>query len=102
MKTKLVIIGLAALFVAACASSHRLNNLHLGMSEAEAVKVLGAPDARAENKNGNVTLYYQFFEGQHPYPYSVVLVNGKVDSYQRDGGTGKTSQPMPVIVPMVH
>ena len=40
--------------------------------------------------------------GSPPVPYSVTLVNGKVDSYGRDAGPTQTRQPMPVIVPMVH
>ena len=104
MKTKLIIIGLAAIIVAGCHTpSTQLNKVHLGMSEAEVVKILGQPVSMAESKDGGKTLYYELAEGSKsggdPAPYSVELVNGKVDSYGRDGGQ-KTSEP--VIVPMVR
>ena len=35
-------------------------------------------------------------------PYSVKLVNGKVNSYGRDSGATQTRQPTPVIVPVVR
>ncbi len=104
MKTKLAIMGLAAMLAAGCyTQSSRINTVHLGMSEAECVKVLGQPVSRAQNKDGT-TLYYSLQEmfGSPPVPYSVTLVNGKVDSYGRDAGPTQTRQPMPVIVPMVH
>jgi hypothetical protein len=104
MKTKLTIIGLVALLAAGCyTGSSQINKVHLGMSEAEVVKTLGQPVSRAENKDGT-TLYYSLQEifGSPPVPYSVTLVNGKVDSYGRDAGGTPTRQPMPVIVPIVH
>ena len=105
MKIKLLIVGLATLLVAGCqTSSTQLNKVHLGMSEAEAVKILGEPASRAESKDGSVTLYYTLREniGSINSPYSVKLVNGKVDSYGRDAGGTQTTQPTPVIVPVVH
>jgi hypothetical protein len=104
MKTKLIIIGLVALLAAGCYTpSSQMNQVHLGMSEAEVVKILGQPVSRAENKDGT-TLYYSLQEifGSPPVPYSVTLVNGKVDSYGRDAGATQTRQPMPVLVPVVH
>ena len=106
MKTKFIIIGLAALLAAGCqTSSTQLNKVHLGMGEADVVKILGEPASRAESKDGAITLYYTLREngdGTINSPYSVKLVNGKVDSYGRDTGGTQTAQPMPVIVPMVH
>jgi len=106
MKTKITLIGLAALLLAGCHTpSTQLNYVHLGMNEAEVIKILGQPVSMAESKDGGKTLYYELAEGSKsgadPAPYSVKLVNGKVDSYGRDGGQ-KTSEPMPVVVPMVH
>ena len=105
MKTKILIIGLAALLAAGCQTpSTQLNKVHLGMSEAEVVKILGEPASKAESKDGSTTLYYTLREnmGSINSPYSVKLVDGKVDSYGRDAGGTQTTQPMPVIVPMVH
>ncbi len=105
MKIKILIIGLTALFAVGCFTfSTQLNNVHLGMTEAEVVKILGQPVSMAENKDGSKMLYYELAErGAGPMPYSVKLVNGKVDSYGRDSGaTPQKTEPMPVIVPMVH
>ena len=105
MKTKILIIGLTALLAAGCLTpSTQLNKVHLGMSEAEVVKILGQPESMAESKDGSKTLYYSLGEMYvGPMPYSVKLVNGKVDSYGRDSGaTPQKTEPMPVIVPMVH
>jgi len=105
MKMKLIIIGLAALLAAGCyTQSSRINNVHLGMSEAEVVKILGQPASRGESKDGTATLYYSLQEifGSPPVPYSVKLVNGKVDTYGRDSGETQTRQPVPIVVPMVH
>jgi hypothetical protein len=74
------------------------------MGESEVVKILGQPASRAESKDGSVTLYYTLNEnglGSINAPYSVKLVTGKVDSYGRDGAS-TTSQPTPVIVPVVR
>jgi hypothetical protein len=105
MKMKLIIIGLAALLAAGCyTQSSRINNVHLGMSEADVVKILGKPASRGESKDGTATLYYSLQEifGSPPVPYSVKLVNGKVDTYGRDSGETQTRQPMPIVVPIVH
>ena len=104
MKIKILVIGLVSLLAAGCyTQSSRINTVHLGMSEADVVKVLGQPVSRAQNKD-STTLYYSLQEifGSPPVPYSVTLVNGKVDSYGRDAGATQTRQPMPVVVPMVH
>jgi outer membrane protein assembly factor BamE (lipoprotein component of BamABCDE complex) len=105
MKTKILIIGLAVLLSAGCQTpSTQLNKVHLGMTEAEVVKILGQPASMAESKDGSKTLYYTLREnmGSINSPYSVKLVDGKLDSYGRDAGGTQTTQPMPVIVPMVH
>jgi outer membrane protein assembly factor BamE (lipoprotein component of BamABCDE complex) len=108
MKMKFLLFALAALFLAGCIDvvtpSTQINKVHLGMSEAEVIKILGQPVSKAENKDGSTTLYYTLREiwgSINAAPYSVKLVNGKVDSYGRDAGQ-RTSEPMPVIVPVVH
>ena len=106
MKIKILVIGLVALLAAGCVQipSTQLNKVHLGMSEAEVVKILGEPASRAESKGGSIMLYYTLREnyGSINSPYSVKLVDGKVDSYGRDAGATQTTQPMPIVVPMVH
>lgn len=72
-----------------------MNKVHLGMTQAEVVKILGQPASTAESKDGTITLYYLLREasplwagniGSMNARYSVKLLSGKVDSYGRDGG----------------
>lgn len=105
MKTKLIIIGLAALLAAGCqhpVASKKFNQVHLGMTETEVVKVLGDPVSSAESKDGSRTLYYSVCESRiadQYASYSVKLVNGKVDSYGRDS-SATSPQTVPIITPM--
>lgn len=102
---KSAFIGLAALFMAGCYTpSSEMNQVHLGMSQADVIKVLGQPVSRGESKDGSVTLYYSLQEifGSPPQPYSVHLSGGKVDSYGRDSVETQTRQTVPVVVPVVH
>ncbi len=101
MKIKFIILALTVVVAGCMTSSKQLNKVHLGMSEAEVIKILGEPKSMAENHDGK-TLYYSLAElGVGNEPYSVKLVDGKVDSYGRDGGTMRP-QSTPIIVPMVH
>jgi len=105
MKIKLLLFALAASFLAGCyTQSAQLNKVQVGMSESDVVKILGQPVSKAVSKDSTISLYYSLQEifGSPPVPYSVTLVNGKVDSYGRDGGANQTRQSVPIIVPMVH
>ena len=80
-----------------------MNHVHIGMSENDVTKVMGAPVSRGETKDGEVTLYYSLQEifSSPPQPYSVHLTDGKVDSYGRaevdsDKG-GHSTTVMPII-----
>ncbi|HTY86242.1 MAG TPA: outer membrane protein assembly factor BamE [Candidatus Acidoferrum sp.] len=105
MKTQTAALLLAALLAAGCqTSSKQMNKVHLGMTEAQVVKVLGTPASRAESKDGSLTLYYTLREnmvGSLNAPYSVRLVAGKVDFYGRDnaaqgGPAGAVIMPVPM------
>ena len=84
-------------------SSKKLNELHLGMTAAQVVKILGEPESMAETHEGK-TLFYSLTEMHVGFvPYSVKLVNGKVDSYGRDGAAPTAPPvPMPVVVPVMR
>jgi outer membrane protein assembly factor BamE (lipoprotein component of BamABCDE complex) len=101
MKINLIIIGLAALVCASCMThSTEMNKVHLGMSEADVIRILGEPKAKAEVKGGGKTFYYSLAEmGVGNMPYSVKFVDGKVDSYGRDSGAS-SPQTVPIITPM--
>jgi hypothetical protein len=76
------------------------------MAEPDVIKIMGKPQSRAESKDGSVRLYYSLIEGPGAvFPYTIVLVNGKVDAYGRDGAQNADHlgiTPMPVMVPLVH
>jgi hypothetical protein len=101
---KIIFISLVSVLLTGCYTpSSQLNKISIGMSESEVTKVLGQPVSKSQDKNGGETLYYSLQEifASPPVPYSVTLVNGKVDSYGRDNGSG--SRPAtPIIIPMAH
>jgi hypothetical protein len=105
MKISSIIIGLAVIVTTGCqhpVPSTRFNNVHLGMSEAEVIKIVGEPVSMAENKDGSKTLFYNACESRiadQYAPYFVKLVDGKVDSYGRESGA-TTSKTTPVITPV--
>jgi len=95
MKANFPLVVVLALLVAGCkTSTTAINKVHLGMSEPDVVKILGAPDSRAENKDGSARLFYTLRTGGSIYsPYSVTLRAGKVDAYGRDPGPAVSSIP---------
>ena len=108
MKTKLIIIGLAALTTAGClTSASKINGVSIGMSKAQVLKIMGTPvsvitDTNSECLNYNLAEVPTYFD-MPGTPYEIKLVGGKVVSYGR-AGSNPTSRPVPVpvIVPAVH
>jgi hypothetical protein len=85
----MLVIGLVSCLLMGCqVPSSQLSQVHLGMTEAEVLKIMGQPANIVENRDAK-TLNYMLREdwaGAIRSPYSVKLVNGKVDSYGRDAG----------------
>jgi len=87
MKTKAAIVGcliLAALLVG-CATSDKLNYVHIGMTKDQVVAVLGTPDSTSAQANVEYLTYYLTAESGYgrDQPYMIRLVNGKVESFGR-------------------
>ena len=110
MKTKLAIMGLAALLAAGClTTASKINDISIGMTKEQVLKVMGQPASITADTNA-VYLNYALSENGPqfgvPYvatPYAIKLVNGKVESYGRAGAPNSPNPvPMPVIMPMVH
>ncbi len=108
MKTKLAIIGLAALLAAGCLTpASKINAVSLGMSKDDVLKIMGIPGSITADTN-SVYLNYSLAEGftsasSPTTPYVIKLVNDKVVFYGREGYPNSPSAvPMPVIVPMVR
>ena len=101
MKNTFVIIGLAALLGSGCVTySSKMNNISLGMTQAEVIKALGEPLNIAADADATY-LNYAFVEkfGSQYTPYEIKLVGGKVASYGRAGAT-PSSQVVPIVTPM--
>jgi hypothetical protein len=87
MKPRLVpILGLfIAVLLAGCASSAKLNDIHIGMTKDEVKLILGTPDSTSAQANVEYMTYY--LDAQSGYgrdqPYMIRLVNGKVESFGR-------------------
>ncbi|HKM55220.1 MAG TPA: SHOCT domain-containing protein [Isosphaeraceae bacterium] len=87
MKTKAAIVGcliLAALLVG-CATSDKLNYVHIGMTKDQVVAVLGTPDSTSAQANVEYLTYYLTAESGYgrDQPYMIRLVNAKVESFGR-------------------
>jgi len=76
---------LLILVVAACVSARRTERLHVGMTKADAIAVMGKPVSFGADKQSEV-MYYRLVEGDlgsDIRTYFVRLVDGKVESFGR-------------------
>jgi hypothetical protein len=101
---------LFALCLAGCLTpASKINAVHLGMTKAEVLAVMGPPTSVTADQTAEY-LNYSLAEGMRTgytatqSPYEVKLVNGKVVSYGRagnppPGGRGPVfiPQPMPIV-----
>ena len=88
IKLKLVLFPclLLSLFLAACNSAARLNQIRIGMTKSDVVQVLGQPDSTSAQANIEYLTYYLYTDSssyRDERPYSVRLVDGKVESFGR-------------------
>ena len=85
MKTQITpLVALVSLVLAGCATSDKLNALHIGMSQPEVVAVLGKPDSKSAQANVEYYTYYLANESANrDQPYFVRFVDGKVESFGR-------------------
>ena len=101
---------LIALVFAGCLTpASKINAVHLGMTKAEVLAVMGPPSSITADQTAEY-LNYSLAEGMRTgytatqSPYEVKLVNGKVVSYGRAGNPQRAGggpvfipQPMPII-----
>lgn len=87
--TRLLVLMLAAALMLGCAASaKKMNELKLGMSEAQVVEVIGEPNSTSSTQ-GEVLLKYRFrTSGLWTATYYVRLQNGKVDAFGQVGDFG--------------
>jgi hypothetical protein len=87
MKTSIGLIGtlMISVLLAACQTSAKLNNIHIGMTKDEVQSTMGVPDSTSAQANVEYMTYY--LESDAGYgrdqPYMIRLVNGKVESFGR-------------------
>jgi hypothetical protein len=76
---------LAGLLFAGCATSAKLNDIHIGMTKAEVQSILGTPDSTSAQANVEYMTYYLETDSGygHDQPYMIRLVNGRVESFGR-------------------
>ncbi len=102
MKTKVIIIGLAALLLAGClAPASKINHLSVGMSRNQALQIMGPPASVTSDGQADY-LNYSLAEGSTEWnapvtPYEVKIVDGKVASFGRAGSTKQSSPAAPVV-----
>jgi Short C-terminal domain/SmpA / OmlA family len=87
MRAKAAIVGLLFIgaLLAGCATSEKLNYIHIGMTKDQVIAVLGTPDSTSAQANVEYMTYYLAAESGYgrDQPYMVRLVSGKVESFGR-------------------
>lgn len=89
---------LCFLFFGCAATSARINNLNLGMSKSEVIKIMGSPNATKAKDNTEVLEYLlhpantYWTSITYPEPYWIFIRDGKVTQYGNAGDFG-TSMP---------
>ncbi len=100
MKMKRILSLLTIVLLAGCAApmTGKMNNLSLGMTKAEALKVMGPPDSVAAT-DGIEYLNYRLAtslldtDGSDTSDYFVQIKNGVVSGYGKRGDFGTTAPP---------
>lgn len=86
MKIKLLLVmAVLACCVAGCVSTaDKLNSIRIGMTRGQVVALLGEPNSMSAQANIEYLTYYLSNEmSSRDQPYSVRLVEGKVESFGR-------------------
>ena len=84
MKKLFMLVIVVQLLFGCAASSSKMNNLKLGMTRAEVIRVMGSPGSTSEAE-GVLYLKYRLRDGFITDDYYVRVINGKVDAYGRFG-----------------
>jgi hypothetical protein len=89
----------SALFTGCVArSTQTLNQLHVGMTKAEVIRVMGPPSTVAsqggvEYLNYNLATSFADFDRSDTSDYFIRIVNGQVDAYGQKGDFDTTKNP---------
>ncbi|HTT56896.1 MAG TPA: SHOCT domain-containing protein [Opitutaceae bacterium] len=71
--------------LAGCVTADRLNDIRIGMTKDQVISILGKPDSMSAQGNIEYLTYYLVTDTGYgrDAPYSVRIVNGKVESFGR-------------------
>ena len=85
MKTTALVLLLATLFAGCTMTADKLNNIKIGMTKDQVIAILGTPDSTSAQANIEYLTYYLVSDTSYgrDLPYSVRLVDGKVESFGR-------------------
>jgi hypothetical protein len=76
-----------AVLLTGCYTAEKLNSIHIGMTKDQVTNLLGRPDSTSAQANIEYMTYYLSTDNGRMYggdqPYSVRLVDGKVESFGR-------------------
>jgi hypothetical protein len=111
MKTTALALLLVTL-LAGCMTADKINNIKIGMTKDQVIAILGTPDSTSAQANIEYMTYYLVSDTSYgrDLPYSVRLVDGKVESFGRfaqlsdiylrpvGGGTPQYNVGFPVTV----
>jgi hypothetical protein len=74
-----------AAFLGGCVTADKLNDVHIGMTKGQVTALLGQPDSTSAQANIEYLTYYLAADSGNgrDQPYSVRMVDGKVESFGR-------------------
>lgn len=93
---KIIFITASFLIFYGCATAYKMNNLSLGMTKQEAIKVMGSPESISATEGVEYLNYSLKKFSTDPFldPYFVRIENGKVVAYGRMGDFNSTKIPV--------
>lgn len=85
----IMMLCMALILLAGCAgSASMLNNLSVGMSKAQVLDILGAPDYTSARQGTEILCYRLTSDGFFRDSFYVIIKQGTVERYGRQGDFG--------------
>ena len=89
MLKRVLIVCCVLVFMVGCAtSSKRLNNLHVGMTKAEVIEILGEPSYTSAVEDVEILTYKLRTDTLFSKVYLVKIINGKVEQFGTKDSAG--------------
>lgn len=93
---------ISLILLTGCATASKMNRVSVGMTKQEVIRAVGNPNSTSAH-GGTEYMAYKFWASDSDYfsnnetNYYVRLINGKVDSYGRQGDFDSTKDPSQTI-----